>query len=140
MREVRYWHSKPFRQTYGRDASWKGFPKQDPDGCYLTMGYRIRLDDGQPETGEPSPVPSASARAAPALPRRPLRQPAPETAPQLDLRPEKAAPRASYRSFGHGGGFDGFEGRMATSGMAMSGPAETSPSRTGGQRPKSGYR
>ncbi|AWN41539.1 hypothetical protein [Methylobacterium durans] len=129
MREVRYWHSKPFRQTYGRDRASKGFPRQDAEGYFLTMGYRIQLDDGQPEDGEPSPEPSrATGRARPSPPRdRPRPEGAPR--PQAPARPaERPDPQNSYRRFGHAGGFDGFEGRMATSEPG------------GSPRPKSGHR
>lgn len=107
MREIRYWNSYQFFQVYGRDPSAKGFPKQDADGYYLTMGYRIRLDDGQPEHAEPSPEPSGLVRTTPAPARRGA-QPAPaQSAP-----PAAAGARVSFRHFEHSGGYDGYEGRM----------------------------
>ncbi|WP_336486186.1 hypothetical protein [Methylobacterium nigriterrae] len=115
MREIRYWHSAPFRRTYGPDRSWKGFPRQDRDGYYLTMGYRIRLDDGQPEDGEPAPEPSRSMRTGPGGLARSI----PRTA-RVEGGPRKRAEgRISYRSFGYSGGYDGYEGRM----VRPSGPA-----------------
>lgn len=106
MREIRYWNSRQFFQVYGRDPSAKGFPLQDADGCYLTMGYRIRLDDGQPEAGEPSPEPSALAERV--KDARPSRDPVPANGAP----PPAAGARVSFRHFEHTGGFDGYEGRM----------------------------
>ncbi|GJD55852.1 hypothetical protein [Methylobacterium dankookense] len=105
LREVRYWNSRQFFRVYGRDPSATGFPRQDADGCYLTMGYRIRLDDGQPEDGEPSPHPSDRVVIDP-----------PVLAPDPVPTPVACAPsspgRVSFRHFEHSGGFDGYEGRM----------------------------
>jgi hypothetical protein len=105
LREVRYWNSRQFFRIYGRDPSAMGFPRQDAEGYYLTMGYRIRLDDGQPEDGEPSPEPSA--RTQPAAPI--------DSRDRLPVTPVAAPPspgRVSFRHFEHTGGFDGYEGRM----------------------------
>ncbi|GEP02516.1 hypothetical protein [Methylobacterium oxalidis] len=145
MREVRYWHSRLFWQTYGRDRSWKGFPRQDASGCYLTMGYRILLDDGQPEDGEPSREPSAPMRTAqvrtapsapaPAEPRAENQAGAGSIPRPIDPARERSDRRAPYRRFGHSGGFDGYEGRMATSE-----PARPAKAPLGDRRPKGGQR
>ena len=105
MREIRYWNSRAFRRIYGRDEAAKGFPKQDAEGFYLAMGYRIRLDDGLPEDGEPSPEPSVPVAGRRSAPRRNRPQ-------RRDDGGGAEARRVSFRNFGYAGGFDGYEGRM----------------------------
>lgn len=105
MREIRYWNSRAFRRIYGRDPAAKGFPKQDAEGFYLAMGYRIRLDDGLPEDGEPCREPSAPAAGRRSAARRVL-------PPRGDEGGGAEGRRVSFRNFGYAGGFDGYEGRM----------------------------
>ena len=117
-REIRYWNPRQFFRIYGRDPSAKGFPRRDGEGCYLTKGYRIRLDAGQPETGEPSPMPSRSTAA--------IAEPILEAAAAGRATAHAPGARVSFRHFEHSGGFDGFEGRMV---QRPDGPGRRSRSR-----------
>ena len=124
-REVRYWNSKAFRQVYGSSRASKGFPRQDAEGYYLTMGYRLRLDDGQPEGGEPSPEPSAAVRGDPVAARRPAVPPA--AAQDSENR------QALYGRFTYSGGYDGYEGRMVQAPEPAAAP-QPRPGRRDGRR------